>query len=138
MRYLIDTNIFIYLATDLESVDKDVLMILNDPENQLFLSTVSAEELVISFNNKNLLSKYWKTAAEMIDAIERDYNIGILPVNKEHVKSYARMRINKAQGHKDPYDHMIIAHALTERIPLISSDTRFPFYRRQGLDLIEN
>ena len=44
MRYLIDTNIFIYLATDLESVDKDVLMILNDPENQLFLSTVSAED----------------------------------------------------------------------------------------------
>jgi hypothetical protein len=27
---------------------------------------------------------------------------------------------------------------LTEHLPLISSDTRFPFYRKQGLDLIFN
>ena len=32
----------------------------------------------------------------------------------------------------------IIAHAITEHLPLISSDTRFSFYRSQGLDLIFN
>ena len=31
----------------------------------------------------------------------------------------------------------IIAHAITERLPLLSSDDKFPFYREQGLDLIE-
>ena len=35
-------------------------------------------------------------------------------------------------------DTNIIAHAITERLPLISSDTRFEFYRNQGLDLIFN
>ena len=39
---------------------------------------------------------------------------------------------------EDPSDHIIISHAITERIPLISSDTRFPFYTKQGLDLIYN
>ena len=34
-------------------------------------------------------------------------------------------------------DHIIISHAITERLPLISSDLKFPFYRKQGLDLIE-
>lgn len=45
---------------------------------------------------------------------------------------------NEAQGHKDPSDHVIIAHAMTEHLPLISSDTRFEFHRKQGLDLIFN
>ena len=62
----------------------------------------------------------------------------IFPLKKEHMATYARMEINEAQGHKDPSDHIIIAHAITERMPLISSDTRFAFYRNQGLDLIFN
>ena len=36
-----------------------------------------------------------------------------------------------------PSDHIIISHAITERLTLISSDTKFPFYRNQGLNLIE-
>jgi len=30
-----------------------------------------------------------------------------------------------------------ISHAITEHLTLLSSDTRFPFYRNQGLELIE-
>jgi PIN domain nuclease of toxin-antitoxin system len=37
----------------------------------------------------------------------------------------------------DPSDHIIIAHAITERLTLLSSDEKFPFYRNQGLELIE-
>lgn len=39
--------------------------------------------------------------------------------------------------HRDPSDHIIISHAITERMALMSSDTKFPFYRNQGLELIE-
>ena len=51
--------------------------------------------------------------------------------------AYSRLRLNFGQDHRDPSDHMIIAHAITERLPLLSSDDKFPFYREQGLDLIE-
>ena len=64
--------------------------------------------------------------------------VKILPLKKEHMQTYAHMEINEAQGHKDPSDHVIIAHAITEHLPLISSDTRFGFYRSQGLDLVFN
>lgn len=47
-------------------------------------------------------------------------------------------QLNEATGHKDPSEHVIISQAITEHLPLVSSDTRFPFYREQGLDLIEN
>ena len=43
-----------------------------------------------------------------------------------------------AEKHYDPSDHIIIAHAITMGMPLISSDKKFPFYREQGLDLVAN
>jgi len=62
----------------------------------------------------------------------------VLPLNTEHMKTYAQLQLNEAMGHKDPSDHIIISQAITEHLPLVSSDTRFPFYRNQGLELIEN
>ena len=104
----------------------------------LNISAESVRELIVAYNNKGLCSKRWKSAEEMVDAIEDEFFIQILPVKREHMKTYSRLIINEAQGHKDPSDHVIIAHAITERMPLISSDTRFEFYRSQGLDLIFN
>ena len=40
--------------------------------------------------------------------------------------------------HNDPSDHVIIAQAITMKMPLISDDNRFPEYRNEGLELIEN
>ena len=45
--------------------------------------------------------------------------------------------MNMGQDHHDPSDHIIIAHAITDHIPLLSSDTRFWYYCDQGLELIE-
>ena len=54
------------------------------------------------------------------------------------MKTYSEMEIDWRADHKDPSDHVIIAHAITEHIPLISDDGKFEFYRRQGLDFIFN
>lgn len=36
------------------------------------------------------------------------------------------------------YRYKIIAHAITEKLTLISSDSKFDFYCAQGLDYIYN
>lgn len=138
MRYLIDTNIFVYAVIDRDSLSADVKAILEDPDSVLVISAESVRELIVAYRNKRLCSKLWKTVEDMVAAIENECFIQILPLRKEHMETYARMEINEAQGHKDPSDHVIIAHAITEHLPLISSDTRFKFYRKQGLDLIFN
>lgn len=138
MRYLIDTNIFVYLATDVDSLSRDVLSLLEEPDTLLYISVESVRELIVGYRNKGLCSKRWNSIEEMVTAIEKEYYIKILPLKREYMSIYAHMEINEAQGHKDPSDHVIIAHALTEHLPLISSDTRFEFYRKQGLDLIFN
>ena len=73
----------------------------------------------------------------MLISIEQDYGIEFLPLRRDTALTYANLVINEADDHKDPSDHIIIAHAITERLTLISSDKKLPFYRNQGLDLIE-
>ena len=138
MRYMIDTNIFVFLVTDISQLDKDVESIIQDYSNTLHMSAESVKELIVAYKNKGLLTKKWKTAEEMVAAIEDEYYIKILPVSKEHMKTYSRLSINSIDDHKDPSDHVIISHAITNKIPLISSDRRFPYYTDQGLDLIFN
>jgi PIN domain nuclease of toxin-antitoxin system len=38
--------------------------------------------------------------------------------------------------HKDPFDRMIIAHAIVMRLPVVSPDTLFPHYKAIGLRTI--
>ena len=138
MRYLIDTNIFIYLATDISSLSNDINAIIQDYDSALCISAESLRELVIGYRNNSFSTKSWKTCTDLLKSIENEFNIKVLPLKKEHMITYSKMTINEAEGHRDPSDHVIIAQAITEKIPLISSDRRFPFYKKQGLDLIFN
>jgi tRNA(fMet)-specific endonuclease VapC len=72
----------------------------------------------------------------MIEAIEHEFGIKIMPIKKEHLLTYARLNIN--EHHRDPSDHIIISQAITEGIPLISSDRKFHFYTEQALDFVYN
>lgn len=138
MRYLIDTNIFIYLSTDREGLHPDVLEILSEPDTLMYISAESVRELIVVYNNKGWGNKKWKSAEDMVHSIEDTFYIEILPIQKDVMLTYSRLRINNAQNHRDPSDHVIISHAMTSKMPLISSDTRFDYYRKQGLVFIFN
>ena len=137
-RYLLDTNIFIYLSTDHDKLDPNVYSILSEPETLMYISAESVRELIVAYNNKGWGNKKWKTAEDMVRSIEETHFVEILPIAKDVMQTYSRLSVNKTMNHKDPSDHVIISHAMTLGIPLISSDTRFPYYTRQGLNLIFN
>lgn len=138
MRYLLDTHIFLYIALDNEYLDRDVKEIVADYDNTLCVSAETLRELVVGYNNRSFSTKRWKTCEELIKAVTEDLNIEVLPLTEQVMQTYSRLRRNEAQGHKDPSDHVIISHAITLGLPLISSDTRFPYYEKQGLKLIFN
>ena len=137
MRLLLDTCVIIDWLTDTDPFDDHVWDILNDPDTKLYVSAETARELIVSFNNKKLLPKYWKTAEEMLLAMKDEAMVDILPITERTMFTYSRLTLNEAQDHHDPSDHVIIAHAITERLTLLSSDQKFAFYRSQGLDLLE-
>lgn len=137
-RYLLDTNIFAFYVDERDRLSSDVLGILTDYSSQLCMSAESVRELVVAYRAKKLLAHVWRTAREMVDAIEMDYQINVIPVDLNVNRTLSGLIINEAENHRDPSDHVIISHAITLGIPLISSDHKFRFYRAQGLDLIFN
>ena len=134
---MLDTCVIIDLLTDIESMSKGAMDIIDDPENVLFASAESMRELVVHFNNKKLQNRYFKNSTEVLKAVEEELDIEFLPIRRNVGYAYSRLIINEADDHRDPSDHVIIAHAITEHLTLLSSDQKFPFYRSQGLDLIE-
>ena len=138
MRYLLDTCVVMNMIAEPDRLNRDVEAIIDDKDNVFCISAETLREMIVAFNNKGLASRCWKTAKDMIQSLIDEYCLVVLPLKAEHMKTYAQLELNEAMGHKDPSDHVIISQAITEHLPLISSDTRFPFYRKQGLELIEN
>ena len=138
MRYLLDTHIYLWYAKERYKLASDVIAIIEDWENDICVSSETLKELVLLWNKKPHIRKWWKSPLELIRSIEDEYGFRVLYLHKEHYETYASLHINEAQDHNDPSDHLIISHAITNRMALISADTRFPFYISQGLELIQN
>ena len=138
MRYLLDTHILFYFVADHSKLGRDVTAILEDADNLLCVSAETIREMIVAYKNKGFTTKRWKSCEELIDSIENVYGVSILPLDKHIMQTYSELTLNEAQGHKDPSDHVIISHAITLGLPLISNDSRFDLYRKQGLQLIFN
>ena len=134
MRFIIDTNIFIFLAIENDLLDTNVASIIDDYENTLYISTISIQE-AIHLHHIGKVKGKWKTAKDIIKSIS-DLEISIISVNKEHLLTFAELSLHK--GHNDPNDHIIISQAICEKIPVISSDRQFEHYKNQGLEFIYN
>jgi PIN domain nuclease of toxin-antitoxin system len=50
--------------------------------------------------------------------------IGLLPISLEHVAVVASLPFH----HRDPFDRLLIAQALVEQIPLVSTDSSLDAY----------
>ena len=122
----------------MDSLTHDVRAVLEDVENLKYLSIISLQEMIIAFRSKGLLSNVWKTESDMVEFVLHDPSVVVDNIDEHVMRSLAELEINEPQEHKDPYDHIIIAQAMSHRMTLVSSDTKFPFYCKQGLQLIKN
>lgn len=138
MRLLLDTHIFVWYAKERENLSSNVIALLEDYDNQLYVTSETLKELVTLWRTKPHIRRWWKDPIYMIRSVEDIYHVQILYLHKEHYECCARLILNEEQSHNDPSDHLIIATALCNGMPLISADTKFPFYRSQGLELIGN
>lgn len=71
-RFLLDTCIFTHMAIEPDRLCKDVAEILNDYANTLYISVESERELIVSFNNGEIVSTKWRSAKDMIDLSQRN------------------------------------------------------------------
>jgi PIN domain nuclease of toxin-antitoxin system len=110
--------------------------ILDDYENSIYVSSEGIKEYIHLVQNGKIVPKKNMRSLDIFDIIENELGFNVKYVAKEHLRTLAKLDL--VEGHTDPSDRLIISQALTERMPLISSDTKFPKYRKQGLNLIVN
>ena len=135
MRYLLDTNIFIDMVTE-DYISGDIRELTTDYENLIYVSSESIKEFIhLTRAGKVIPSKEFRTP-DVFDLIENTLGFQVKYVTKEHLRTFATLDV--IEGHNDPSDRLIISQALTEKMPVISSDTKFPKYKKLGLDLIFN
>ena len=141
MRVYLDTNILAFLVGQDcgGSISEDVLSLIQDYEVALLSSSVCFLELVhfvqIGKLRRPGIKDIRKASLDALDVLD-DYGITMVPVSGKHVRELVNLPFY--DDHRDPNDRLIIAQAISDRIPLISSDRKFSRYVKYGLDFIQN
>jgi Uncharacterized protein conserved in bacteria len=120
MRLLLDTAILIFAVDSPERLSKRAVAALENPVNILELSAVSLAEIAI----KTALGKL-KISSEIARQAIEDLGIRTLPYTAEHALRLFELPLH----HGDPFDRQIIAQALSEEIPVVTSDEKFGLYK---------
>jgi PIN domain nuclease of toxin-antitoxin system len=135
MRYLVDTNLFLDIISE-DFISKDARAILEDYENVFYISSESIKEFIHLVQKEKISPVKDMEMLHVFDVIEKQMGFKVKFVTKEHLCTMTSLELFKE--HNDPSDRLIIAQAITESIPLISSDKVFKKYKSMGLDLILN
>ncbi|MGA7635189.1 MAG: type II toxin-antitoxin system VapC family toxin [Terriglobales bacterium] len=125
MRILLDTVVLIFAAISPERLSKRATVVLENEANVLELSAVSLCEIAIT----TALGKL-RISADVARQTVEELSIRVLPYTADHAFQLFDLPLH----HADPFDRQIIAQALAEKIPIVTSDEKFSLYK--GLKLI--
>ena len=114
-KFLIDTHTFIWLIDDDPKLSSTCKGLIEDSDNEIFISIASLWEMAIKISIGKL-----KVAGVLQQMIDELYlrNIQILSINPSHVLKVETLPFH----HKDPFDRIIVAQCLVENITAISVD----------------
>ena len=128
MKFIIDTNVLIFLGTGKrDRISDDVMNIYGDQDSQIYISQVSFWEIAIKINIGKL---HIPTGLGEIIVRTRDVGIETISIKNIHTLNYAQLP--RFDNHKDPFDRLIVSTAQTEKLPIISNDRNFDLY--QGVE----
>ena len=122
MKLLLDTHVIIWSAGNPEKLSQRVRNLLIDSNNFWVVSMASVWELQI----KSHLGKLNLSLSlpNFIETQQRVNNLQLLPIELTHIYALEAL----PSHHRDPFDRIIIAQAIVEKMPLLSIDAVFDVY----------
>ena len=127
MRILLDTHEFIWMHQAPELLSKSAILLIEDEENQLFLSMASVWEMQIKIDLKKL-----ELSHHLVDVIatqKRENGVQLLPIEVRHIYGLSLLE----RHHRDPFDRLLIAQSNSEAMPILTADGVFDKYNAQIL-----
>lgn len=132
MKYLLDTHTFIWSVMDSKKLSENAKNIIEDSENEIFVSGISFWELAIKtqlgkmkFENFNILH---------LPNIATQYGFSVFTPTAYDYVTFSELPV--VENHKDPFDRMLIHTALRNNLILLSKDSCFDKYIDFGLQLL--
>jgi PIN domain nuclease of toxin-antitoxin system len=125
VKLLLDSHTFLWHANGDPRMSPTATALLIDPANELFLSISSIWEIAIKVGLKKLIlsSPY---ASFMTRAI-RGYGLIVVPIGFEDCVAYESLPFPD-RNHRDPFDRMIIVHAIRNTFSVVRADVAFDSY----------
>jgi PIN domain nuclease of toxin-antitoxin system len=122
MRLLLDTHIFIWYVTDNPKLSATTRALIDKGDNDILLSIVSIWEIAIKHSAGKL--SFALPFRMFIEQQLRENSIELLNINLEHIEVVESLPFH----HRDPFDRLIVAQAMVERMPVLSADSIFDAY----------
>ena len=122
MKLLFDTHTCLWLGSSPEKLSHTALTACDNPENQLYLSVVSAWEIQIKTQINRL--RLDVPLNQMIQEQQSTNDLKILSVELHYVYALENLPLH----HNDPFDRLLIAQARAEQAWLVSADGQFTPY----------
>jgi PIN domain nuclease of toxin-antitoxin system len=122
MRYLLDTNAFLWFITNDPKMSKVAARIIPDPANEVFVSIVTPWEIAIKVGIGKLTLN--EPIAVAIPREINQNNLNLLSITLDQTFLVATL----PHHHRDPFDRLLIAQAMAEGMPILSADAGFDAY----------
>jgi len=118
MKLLLDTHILIWVFDGNPRLSKNAHDAIVNGENIIYVSSVSAWEIAIkkSIGKLKLSGNYQK-------GLER-YRFIPLDITTEHALTVESLE----QHHRDPFDRMLVAQAMCEKLTIVTRDSNILLY----------
>ncbi|MCQ2574159.1 MAG: type II toxin-antitoxin system VapC family toxin [Treponema sp.] len=132
MKYLIDTHVFIWALMDTKKISKRVTSILENVENEVYISPISFWEMAIKYQSKKLDLQGINILH--LPHIAEQYDFEVLSPEPYDYVSVGT--VPQKENHHDPFDRMLIQQAIRNNLVLLSADSKFQQYEENGLQLM--
>jgi PIN domain nuclease of toxin-antitoxin system len=116
MNILLDTHALLWVRGEPERFKSDTIRVLADKGSAVFVSVVSLWEIVIKCRVGKLKADIAKIIARLAPATK----VQLLDLTFQHLIELASLPFR--QWHRDPFDHLIIALAISEGMTLVTQD----------------
>jgi PIN domain nuclease of toxin-antitoxin system len=121
MRLLLDTHLLLWAVAEPQRLDAATRAALEEPENEVLFSAASIWEIAI------------KARLGRPDFVFRPREIIEAALEAEFIELPVRARAasvvaNLPMHHRDPFDRLLVAQAISEPVRLYTADTLLPPY----------
>src|SRR6185436_10509114 len=113
MKYLLDTHTFLWTLAEPRKLPEAVLAATRNPDNEVFISSVSLWEIAIKTRRGKL--DLGGVLNEHLPALAEKMGIQTIPLTPAEASTYGNLT---EDTHFDPFDRMLIWQAISRKMVL--------------------